>query len=272
MRRYARPSGELVETGLAAAGARSRFCHVVPPIPYRYLSVWRPHRSSQSTEHRTTPLLHSLIHSHPVIVTVLIEWIRDTISMPPIEPRYDPELIESPSETTTLLPTEDPSTPEQDTSKKAKMSSTLFWRVGAIYGAAAVGLGAFGAHGLKKRISDPNKIASWSTAAHYQVFTPHFLILILGTGILTRQKAGPLGRRPRRESSPRRLRPLHRRHDHVQRQHLRLDFGHGEVQVLGPCDSHWGCVSDCGLVGAGFCEQGSCGCEVSSFLEGQCDG
>ncbi|EGO54934.1 hypothetical protein NEUTE1DRAFT_113354 [Neurospora tetrasperma FGSC 2508] len=49
------------------------------------------------------------------------------------------------------------------------MSTSLFWKVGAIYGAAAVGLGAFGAHGLKKRISDPNKIASWSTAAHYQL-------------------------------------------------------------------------------------------------------
>lgn len=86
--------------------------------------------------------------------------------MPPTEPRYDPELVESPSETTTLLPNEDTSTSERQT---PIMSSTLFWRVGAIYGAAAVGLGAFGAHGLKKRISDPNKIASWSTAAHYQL-------------------------------------------------------------------------------------------------------
>jgi hypothetical protein len=30
-------------------------------------------------------------------------------------------------------------------------------------------LGAFGAHGLKKHITDPNKLANWSTAAHYQV-------------------------------------------------------------------------------------------------------
>lgn len=30
-------------------------------------------------------------------------------------------------------------------------------------------LGAFGAHGLKKRIADPQRIANWSTAAHYQV-------------------------------------------------------------------------------------------------------
>ncbi|KAK3401300.1 DUF423-domain-containing protein, partial [Sordaria brevicollis] len=100
--------------------------------------------------------------------------------MPAIEPRYDPEqdLVEEsqspseePTETTTLLPApavEDTPTP-RTTKKRTKMSSTLFFRIGAIYGAAAVGLGAFGAHGLKKRISDPNKIASWSTAAHYQL-------------------------------------------------------------------------------------------------------
>lgn len=57
------------------------------------------------------------------------------------------------------------------TPRKDSMSSTssTWWRVGAVYGAAAVCLGAFGAHGLKQRISDPAKIASWSTAAHYQV-------------------------------------------------------------------------------------------------------
>lgn len=65
------------------------------------------------------------------------------------------------------------------------MSSTstaaTYWRVGSLYGAAAVCLGAFGAHGLKNRISDPAKIASWSTAAHYQVilFPPSGLPLTL---------------------------------------------------------------------------------------------
>lgn len=46
--------------------------------------------------------------------------------------------------------------------------STLIWKTGAVFGAAAVGLGAFGAHGLKKHISDPQKLANWSTAAQYQ--------------------------------------------------------------------------------------------------------
>lgn len=61
---------------------------------------------------------------------------------------------------------------EQRTTKmsNSSTSATTYWRVGAIYGAAAVCLGAFGAHGLKSRagITDA-KLASWSTAAHYQV-------------------------------------------------------------------------------------------------------
>lgn len=48
-------------------------------------------------------------------------------------------------------------------------TSLTYWRVAALYGAAAVGFGAFGAHGLKSRGIADAKIASWSTAAHYQV-------------------------------------------------------------------------------------------------------
>lgn len=44
-----------------------------------------------------------------------------------------------------------------------------FWTIGSIYGASAVAMGAFGAHGLKKKIADPARIANWNTAAHYQV-------------------------------------------------------------------------------------------------------
>ncbi|KAH8682491.1 hypothetical protein BX600DRAFT_362809, partial [Xylariales sp. PMI_506] len=38
-----------------------------------------------------------------------------------------------------------------------------------IYGGTAVALGAFGAHGLKKRIADPQRLQNWSTAAQYQL-------------------------------------------------------------------------------------------------------
>jgi len=47
----------------------------------------------------------------------------------------------------------------------------MYWTIGCIYGASSVALGAFGAHGLKKRIADPSKIANWNTAAHYQVLS-----------------------------------------------------------------------------------------------------
>ncbi|KAH7327060.1 hypothetical protein BKA65DRAFT_509857 [Rhexocercosporidium sp. MPI-PUGE-AT-0058] len=54
-----------------------------------------------------------------------------------------------------------------------------FWTIGCIYGASAVTLGAFGAHGLKKRIADPAKLANWGTAAQYQLI--HSGILLIAT-------------------------------------------------------------------------------------------
>jgi len=51
----------------------------------------------------------------------------------------------------------------------------FFWTLGSLSGAASVALGAFGAHGLKSRISDPQRLATWSTAAQYQAcFFPLF--------------------------------------------------------------------------------------------------
>jgi hypothetical protein len=73
----------------------------------------------------------------------------------------------SSSESTPLLSETEPTAFEIE--HPETMSSDAFWKIGAFSGAAAVGLGAFGAHGLKKRIDDPAKLASWSTAAQYQV-------------------------------------------------------------------------------------------------------
>mgnify|MGYP001950380754 CR=1 FL=1 len=70
-------------------------------------------------------------------------------------------------ETTPLLPR-----PEADLStqpQQDEMTSLLIWKAGALFGASAVALGAFGAHGLKNRITDPRKLANWGTAAQYQV-------------------------------------------------------------------------------------------------------
>lgn len=47
-----------------------------------------------------------------------------------------------------------------------------FWTIGCLYGASATIFGAFGAHGLKSRGIPDAKIASWGTAAHYQVPYP----------------------------------------------------------------------------------------------------
>ena len=56
--------------------------------------------------------------------------------------------------------------PSQERTNKMPFS---FWTAGCIYGATSVIAGAFGAHGLKSRGLPEAKIATWSTAAHYQV-------------------------------------------------------------------------------------------------------
>ncbi|KAF2680015.1 DUF423-domain-containing protein [Lentithecium fluviatile CBS 122367] len=53
-----------------------------------------------------------------------------------------------------------------------------FWTIGCLYGASSVLLGAFGAHGLKKKIADPARIANWGTAAHYQLIHSTLLTAI----------------------------------------------------------------------------------------------
>jgi len=62
-----------------------------------------------------------------------------------------------------------------------------FWTIGCLYGASSVAFGAFGAHGLKKTIADPARLANWNTAAHYQVnalfphlrFPKYYTILLM---------------------------------------------------------------------------------------------
>ncbi|KAF2637128.1 DUF423-domain-containing protein [Massarina eburnea CBS 473.64] len=54
-----------------------------------------------------------------------------------------------------------------------------FWTIGCLYGAASVAIGAFGAHGLKKRIADPQKLANWSMAGQYQLI--HSVALTVAT-------------------------------------------------------------------------------------------
>ncbi|KAH8157332.1 hypothetical protein CIB48_g10918 [Xylaria polymorpha] len=64
-------------------------------------------------------------------------------------------------ESAPLIPT------STSTSRRAK---NMYWTLGCIYGATAVAFGAFGAHGLKKVVTDPAKLASFATGAHYQSY------------------------------------------------------------------------------------------------------
>jgi uncharacterized membrane protein YgdD (TMEM256/DUF423 family) len=63
-------------------------------------------------------------------------------------------------------------------------TASLWWKLGAVSGASAVLLGAFGAHGLRNSVTDPKMLKNWETAAHYQL--AHSLVLL----------AAPLCRRP----------------------------------------------------------------------------
>lgn len=57
-----------------------------------------------------------------------------------------------------------------------------FGVIGAILGAIGVGLGAFGAHGLKGRVED-SAIAIWQTAASYQMW--HALALLVVAWVIS---------------------------------------------------------------------------------------
>ncbi|KAI8892629.1 hypothetical protein BC833DRAFT_353678 [Globomyces pollinis-pini] len=60
------------------------------------------------------------------------------------------------------------------------MHAALAWKLGCGLGLTSVGLGAFGAHGLKQKLAnDPEgakKVANWATAAHYQMV--HSIVLL----------------------------------------------------------------------------------------------
>jgi uncharacterized membrane protein YgdD (TMEM256/DUF423 family) len=45
----------------------------------------------------------------------------------------------------------------------------MWWTVAGLIGAMGVGLGAFGAHGLKSVITDPHLLEVWETGARYHL-------------------------------------------------------------------------------------------------------
>lgn len=60
-----------------------------------------------------------------------------------------------------------PPTPTGSSHQFDKMA--ILATLAAVYGGTGVMLGAFGAHGLKSRISDPARLQSWGSAAQYQL-------------------------------------------------------------------------------------------------------
>lgn len=58
------------------------------------------------------------------------------------------------------------------------MTAKLFLALGATYGLLGVALGAFGAHGLRNRLS-PELLAAWKTGVEYQ-FYHAFALLAVG--------------------------------------------------------------------------------------------
>ena len=57
------------------------------------------------------------------------------------------------------------------------MNSTIAFRISAVFGLAAVALGAFGAHGLKGILEANKQLANWQTAASYHLV--HAVVLLL---------------------------------------------------------------------------------------------
>ncbi|KAI1132695.1 hypothetical protein F5Y10DRAFT_230559 [Nemania abortiva] len=79
-------------------------------------------------------------------------------------------------ESTPLIPIATTSTSAASSSNAKK---NMYWTLGCVYGATAVAFGAFGAHGLKKVVTDPAKLSSFATAAHYQLI--HSVVLLVAT-------------------------------------------------------------------------------------------
>jgi hypothetical protein len=167
-------------------------------------------------------------------------------------PQHLRNLRNSPLRPTALKP----STPLLDTqiTPKLPIMPLPFYQIGALMGASSVMLGAFGAHGLKKRIADPARITNWSTAAQYQVHLlpplPAFAIhkrrcvfepCKFAIGVRTLKRCSPpipTFRNPSSQAHAPAAHPLHRPDLHRHRRAAEhagdgaFHSGHGHVQRL----------------------------------------
>ncbi len=64
------------------------------------------------------------------------------------------------------------------------MKDGFWFQVGAVWGFLAVAMGAFGAHGLKDRLTELGQTANFQTAAHYQMYCA-LALLAVGSLVLS---------------------------------------------------------------------------------------
>ncbi|KAF2078644.1 hypothetical protein CYY_000015 [Polysphondylium violaceum] len=57
------------------------------------------------------------------------------------------------------------------------LTSNIWWTLAGINGAIAVAAGAYGSHGIQKRVSDQKRIDMFKTASHYQLL--HSIVLLM---------------------------------------------------------------------------------------------
>ncbi|KAJ1724666.1 hypothetical protein LPJ53_001094 [Coemansia erecta] len=70
------------------------------------------------------------------------------------------------------------------------MSSAVAVKCAAILGATGVALGAFGAHGLKNFVTDPERLKTWDMASRYQLIHAAALLAFSATGRHSRSVVG----------------------------------------------------------------------------------
>ncbi|KAF8591902.1 DUF423-domain-containing protein [Ramaria rubella] len=71
-------------------------------------------------------------------------------------------------------------------------NANLLWKAGGLIAAVGIITGAFGAHGLRKRIPQAEKIHAWETASSYAIFNGiALLILSLHPRFSLHRFAGP---------------------------------------------------------------------------------
>lgn len=66
--------------------------------------------------------------------------------------------------------------------------SRALWVLGALFGLTAVAAGAFGAHGLRERLSE-HALGTFETAVRYQMY--HALALLAAAWLVDRAGGGP---------------------------------------------------------------------------------